>query len=553
MNRNAKTIILLVLSLSLLLLAACTKRTGTTPSVSQNPTNSLVSPTEIEEGCAHKHTKKVSSVSPTCTTEGYTDRLKCTDCGAVLDTTGRILPAYGHVYEGRKCKYCDKNEPSLIIEGNFAGSAVKWQIFDDGELAISGVGAIPDMPDNENSFFYKYNKHITSIVIYDGVTEIGNNVFRNLKDVTVISVASSVVKIGDHSFDGWSLKTLNLSMRVKSIGKSNFTGNQIFFVELPGSLEHVGAGSFTSAQTVTLRIPSSVKEYEVLDPGQYSNINNIAFMGTKSQFDRLALAKHLRSDGDCSAVNILYEYTDKASSLPYCTKRNQKSGDFTYCIYTDNTARITAYKGTDSEIVIPEKVGSYKVVAIDHNCFEENTTVKKVTLPESCTKIYAEAFLKSGLEELVIQGNTMTLAAAAFEDAKSFATLTFDGVFLDVGARAFANTKVENIPLSPSMTVARVSSFAHSSIKNVDFSQFEIIADSAFGYTNITDTLNLSGVKEIGRGAFYRAGIKYVDVTGVGSIAQGAFSSNSSLTLYSVNGLDTVKTIEDGAFDFKIS
>ncbi len=552
MKRTVKAVSWFLMTAMIIFIFASCHRDTSTPPVLPHTFPSTSTSAE-DEGCSHQNTQKIPSVSPTCTTEGYTDRLKCLDCGAILDTTGIIVPAYGHVYEKRKCKYCGKNEPSLLVEGSFENSDVRWQIFDDGELSVFGSGAIPDMPDDQNSLFYLYNKFIKSIVIYDGIKEIGNNVFRNLKDVTEISISSSVEKIGDRSFDGWSLKTLYLSNRVRSIGKNNFTYNQIFFVELPGSLEHVGAGSFTSEQTITLRIPASVKEYEILEPGQYSNIGNIAFMGTKSQFDRLDLAKHLRTDGECAAVNIYYEYTDGASKLPYCTKRNQTSGDFVYCIYTDNTARITSYKGKDSEIVIPEKVGSYKVVAIDHNCFEENTTVKKVTLPESCATIYAEAFLKSELEELIINAPTMTLSTAVFEDAKKFDTLVFNGTFLDVGARAFANTKVQNIALDPSVTTVRSSAFAHSSIKNVNFSNIEIIADSAFGYTNISASLDLRGVKEIGRGAFYNAGIKYLDITGVRYIAKGAFSSNGSLSSSSVNGIETVQNVEDGAFDFKFS
>ncbi len=506
---------------------------------------------EEEPWCAHRNTKKISDKNPTCTEEGYEDRLKCKDCGAILENTGRILTACGHRYEDRQCIYCEKNEPTLILEGVFEGSAVKWQLFDDGELSVSGKGRIPDMPENENSYFFRYNKFVKSIVIYNGITEIGNNVFRNLKDVVEISIASSVYKIGDRSFDGWSLKTLNLSSHLKSIGKNNFTENQLFFLELPWGLEHVGAGSFTSAQMITLRIPSSVKEYEVSLEGQYTNIPNIAFMGTQTQFDRLDLARYLRVDGECSMVRVHYQYTAAASELPYCTKRGQTSGDFTYAVYTDNTARITAYRGSSSEIEIPKKVGNYTVVAIDHNCFEENTNVKKITLPESCTAIYAEAFLESGLEELVIKSSVMRLAPSAFEDSRKFATLVFEGTFLDIGARAFANTKVENITLDKSMNVVRTSALAHSSIKNVNFSQFEIISDSAFGYTSLGSSINLQGVKEIGRGAFYRAGLKSVDVTGVKSIGTGAFSSNSGLSASSVTGYETVTKIEEGAFDFK--
>ena len=317
-------------------------------------------------------------------------------------------------------------------------------------------------------------------------------------------------------------------------------------------MRHVGAGSFTSSTTVALRIPTSVREYEVAPEGQYTEFTNIAYMGSRERFEKLDLGKYLASDGECATIDLYFEYTGQASDLPYCVKRGKTEGDFTYCCYTDDTARITAYNGDDTEIEIPGKIGKYTVTGIDHNCFEENSKIEKVTLPASCVNIYKEAFLKSSLKELVVKADKLRLGAGAFEDCKSFDTLVFDGVFTDIGARALANTAFANIRLSPDMKVARASSFAHSAITDVDFSQFEVIGDSAFGYTNLGDSLDLSGVREIGMGAFYRTGIKALNVTGVEIIRRGAFASNSSLSLSSVTGLDTVETVEDGAFDFKV-
>ena len=42
----------------------------------------------------------------------------------MLETTGDVLASYGHEYAGRKCRYCDKNEPSLMLDGTFGDSGV---------------------------------------------------------------------------------------------------------------------------------------------------------------------------------------------------------------------------------------------------------------------------------------------------------------------------------------------------------------------------------------------------------------------------------------------
>ena len=339
-----------------------------TPTVTPDP------PVEGNGWCDHARTELLSDLAPTCTVEGYRNRRKCKDCGEILTTTGEILAACGHVYEGRRCRYCQKNEPTLMLEGTFEGSEVNWRLYDDGELAVSGRGVIPDQPDKENSYFFRYNKFVTSIVIYNGVTAIGNNVFRDLKDVKEINVASSVVKIGNHSFEGWSLATLNLSGNLVMVGRNNFTNNQLFFLELPAKLRKVGAGSFTSAQMVTIRIPCSVTDFDV-EEGQFGNLSYITFTGTEEQFSLLSLARHLQTDGACAMVTVRCRYVGKASDLPYCVKRGQVSGDFVYAAYTDNTARITGYRGSASEVTVPEKIGRYTVVSIGNAAFKEGTVI----------------------------------------------------------------------------------------------------------------------------------------------------------------------------------
>lgn len=555
-NRSA---ILCILLTVIFLCSSCTSPAVPSVSTPTSPDHPPVSsadesPSEsdhppVTHWCAHQHTKKIKDLPAECTVDGYADRLQCADCGEILDYTGRILPATGHSYQNRKCANCAKNQPSLVIEGDFENSTVHWAIYDDGEMSVTGKGAIPDFPDEGSSYFFKYNKYIQSIVVYDGITAIGNNVFRGLRDTLTVSISSSVKTIGNHSFEGWSLKTLNLPMRLEQIGENNFTGNQIFFLELPGTLRQVGKGSFTSAQMVTLRVPASVERYEVYE-GQYSNFGNVAFVGSLEQVKELDLYKDLVRSGKCSMVNLHFQFTEKASTLPYCIKRGQKIADLTYIVFSDDTVHISKYNGSEDEVTIPGRIGSYTVTGIEHNCFE-NSTVKKVTLPESCTEIYMEAFLDSSLETLVVNAKTLKVGESAFDGCKSFATLIFSGTFKEVGAAAFAYTLVTNISLDPEMKIARSSAFAHSAIENVNFSQFEIIADSAFGRTKMPRTLDLSGTKEIGMGAFYQCGVENVNVTNVGIIRLGAFSSNSSLKASGVIGIETVGTVEDGAFDFK--
>ena len=533
-----------------------TEPTPTVPTDEPTPTPTIVdpphdlSPGDIVNWCGHQNVVAAADQDATCTVDGFKDRLKCADCGAVLDGTGKIIPAYHHVYNNRRCVYCSKNQPSLVTGGQYEHSGVIWQLYDDGELAVSGKGEIPSFPEKENSYFFGYNKAIKSIVVYYGVTSIGDNAFRNLKEVLTVSISSSVRHIGDHAFDGWSLKTLNLSYGLTTVGSDNFTENRLFFLELPGSVTAIGAGSFNSSQLVTLRVPATVRRFDAHE-NQYSAVRNIAFMGDESAVTGLDIYRHLRLDGACANVSILFKFTAAANTLPYCTRRGSVSGDFTYSYFTDKTVVITAYRGKSSNVVIPETLSSYTVVGIEHECFKNNKTIKSVTLPATLKDICYKAFIDSSIEELTILGTNVRVGEAAFSGCSSLKTLHFEGVFLEVGGKAFANTKIEHIPLSPDMTYARISSFASSAVKNVDYTQFEVIGNSAFARTSAS-SVDLTGVREVGYGAFYSVGLKNLTLTGVEKIERAAFIGNSSLKAENIVGLSDVPLIEEGAFDFKV-
>lgn len=550
----------LCLTVCLLLTAATLLSCGratTAPSLPASPSEDSFSEDdpskgETETGCPHSSTKRIADKDATCTKDGYKDKLKCTDCNETLDASGTVIYAKGHQYKNRSCIYCDKAEPDVATEGVFEGTNTYWKLYTDGELEIGGEGATPDFDEKDNSYFYQYNKAVTSIVVYNGVTRIGDNLCRVLKEAESISISSTVTEIGDHAFDGWELDSLTLPLRLERLGEENFTSNKLFFLELPNTLKYVGAGCFESTQLITLRVPSSITTFNTVK-GQFSNLENLAYTGSEEQFMRLELGKHMKVDGKCALVNLLYNYTDEAKKLPYCTKRGLKEGDFTYIVYTDKTARISKYSGSTEDLIIPEKIDGYTVTGIHSTCFEENGSLVKVTLPKTLKTIGREAFLNSSISELVILSPEVRVADSAFKGCASLSKMTFEGYFADLGHGSFSATHVENIRLSPKADAIRDSALAQTEVKITDFTQFDYIGDSALAYTSLNASLNLTGVKEIGFGAFYRAGVLEADVTNVERINAYAFNLNGNLDSKNVKGLSTVKSIDPAAFDFNVT
>jgi uncharacterized repeat protein (TIGR02543 family) len=71
--------------------------------------------------------------------------------------------------------------------------------YNNGTLTISGTGAMQDFNHDESPWF-DIKDNITSVVINNGVTTIGNGAFQNLSNLTSATIPNSVTRIGTHAF-----------------------------------------------------------------------------------------------------------------------------------------------------------------------------------------------------------------------------------------------------------------------------------------------------------------------------------------------------------------
>ena len=79
----------------------------------------------------------------------------------------------------------------------------------------------------------------------------------------------------------------------------------------------------------------------------------------------------------------------------YAWESDNRYGFFYYYTQTDGsetTAVLSHYSGSASNVILPEKVDGYRVTTIDSLCFENNSSVTKITVPEGVTTINAKAF-----------------------------------------------------------------------------------------------------------------------------------------------------------------
>lgn len=159
------------------------------------------------------------------------------------------------------------------------GDGVTWTIA-DGILTIGGTGNMDDYDNYECEFigmqpveikerpWERYSDTITSVVIGEGVTGIGNFAFSGLYYVETVHWADSLKHIGDYAFtsinDYEVIQYEPLPAELESIGDGAFFGQQYFaeHLELPQNLKSIGMAAFVFPKRTawgSVTIPESVE------------------------------------------------------------------------------------------------------------------------------------------------------------------------------------------------------------------------------------------------------------------------------------------------------
>lgn len=135
-----------------------------------------------------------------------------------------------------------------------------------GTLTIRGSGKMEDYAYTweSNAPWGTFIEDITSVVVSEGITHIGNgsfggqmsaNTFPNLSQVILPSTLES---IGDYAFGGAPITAVLLPAALEKIGNYAFYGAELMTIELPTSVTTIGMGAFYGTKLVSIRVPSAV-------------------------------------------------------------------------------------------------------------------------------------------------------------------------------------------------------------------------------------------------------------------------------------------------------
>lgn len=216
-------------------------------------------------------------------------------------------------------------------------------------------------------------------------------------------------------------------------------------------------------------------------------------------------------------------------------------------------------------LIIPSTVDysgqSLKVIGVDIQAFEYNTSIKKLIIPKTIQWLHQECFDEcSSLEEVVIEDSESPLNFYMKGRSFYFADCPISKLYLgrninlpsNIGRTPFAQLdKLTEVALSENVTVLTINMFSDcTSLKTIKLPNacIEIGTGAFSGCTNLTSIENTSQITKLGGGAFLNCpSLKSFVCDDL--ISLGGYAFQNCISISSIELGNSLSVIPENAFD----
>lgn len=296
---------------------------------------------------------------------------KSTISGAHTVKPGTVSLAFAAF---RSCK----SLTSIILPDGITSIGDYTFYYCEGLTSIS----IPDTVTSIGAFTFTECSKLTNITIPDSVTSIGDSAFSYCDSLASVTLSDNITSISNYMFRGCNdLKSLTIPNGVTSIGVLAFNGcGYLTDINIPDGITTIGEGAFYGCSSLksNITIPEGVTSIGAFTFAECSELTNITISG------------RVTSIGD-NAFYGCYNLTN--ITIPDSVTSIGNSA-FSYCAGL-------------SSIIIPDSV-----ISIGDKAFNGCSYLTSITIPDSVTSIGNEAFsLCSGLKFLHIPASVTNIGS----------------------------------------------------------------------------------------------------------------------------------------------
>ena len=380
-----------------------------------------------QSNCEHANIVVSKAKDPTCTETGLTAGESCADCHKVF-IAQEVVPATGsHNYgSGNICTVCGALNPEIIANGKLKDDAFK------------GITSI------------------TTIVIPEGVKEIGNYAFNGCTNLTSVTIPNSVTTIGSNAFDGCTaLTNITLPDGITAIRTNAFANSGLTSVEIPASVTGVASNAFAGCSDLTtITVAAGNEKYTaagncliqgttlvlgcknstIPTDGSVTKIGDNAFKSC-SGLTSVEIPANITSIGanafdGCSGLTSVKINAGVTSIGNYafqnCTALTSiEIPNSVTSLGTATTGSVFFGCTSLTRVTLPNNT-NFTVIPL--GTFSGCTSLTDVTLPDSIKTIKSSAFKNcSSLTEITIPADVTEIGSGAFEGCTKLASAVFSG------------------------------------------------------------------------------------------------------------------------------
>lgn len=485
----------------------------------------------------------------------------------------------------------DESTATLTISGtgdmaDYAGAGYQpWSNYEEYISSViieNGVTSIGD---------YAFsNCNLTSVTIPDGVTSIGRGAFSSCK-FTSVKIPDSVISIKEYAFVACNyLTSVMLPKNIKSLGTSiSETPYEFGVFDFCNNLNDISVSSenkyyssqegvlFDKNKTELICYPAGKVQTEYIVPNGVTEIGVGAFL--QCNLENIVLPESLKSIGlaafqGCDITNITipasvtsigwgsFYQCHYLTDISVSPENNNYSSQDGVLFNKDKTKLIRYPAGKIQEkYVIPNGVKSF-----DNDAFNNCYSLKSITIPDSMLNIITQGpFLScDNLTEIIVSpGNKYyssqdgvlfdknKTALICYPANKSETEYTVPNGVKKIWRNAFDDCKnLVNVTISDSVTSIEGYAFVNSRLKNIKmFNSVISIGEHAFANCGIENVIMSNNITSLGEGAF-RLSVSLKSVTIPNNITTIEENTfDGCKSLTSITIPNTVKSVGNYAFD----